>query len=112
MRERSFGDDLFRYMDEVGIQTYAQLSRESGVREEAIIRLRWGGRRNRLSGRKIAPKLPDKLIPIIRVFIRKGAITSTTEVEEWINKLPLGCLDEKGYEQIRQEAKKELELAA
>ena len=31
-----------------------------------------------------------------------------TAVEEWLNKLPYGCLDEKGYEQIIQEAEKEL----
>src|SRR2546429_7117085 len=108
MKERwEFGDDLDRYMDQVGIQTYAQLSRASGVSEEAISRLRWG---DRLSGRKVAHKLSDKLSPIIRVFIRGRAITSSTEVEEWINKLPLGCLDEKGYIDIIQKAEKELEF--
>ncbi len=100
-----FGDDLDRYIHKAGLNS-AQLSRESGVDPAEISRLRWGD--GRLSGKKVCHRLPYRLSCILRVFIHKGAITSTAVVEEWLIKLPYGCLDEKRHRQIIQEAENEL----
>jgi len=101
----SFGDDLDTFKDKSGIKSDTQLSEESGVSGYAISRLRYG---DRLSGKKVATGLPEKLSSIIRVFIRRGGITSPTVVEGWLLKLPGRCLDGEEYTRIVDEAAKEL----